>query len=44
MLYGLLKKQDTITEGELKDFIKGQILTPEQKGKILETVTAKTEK
>ena len=33
MLYGLLKEQDTITEGELKDFIERQVhqLTPEQK-------------
>ena len=25
MLYGLLKEQDTITEGELRDFIERQV-------------------
>lgn len=44
MLYGLLKEKDIVKEGEVKDFIRRQILTLKQKGQILETVTAKTEK
>lgn len=38
MLYGLLKELDTITEGELRDYIERQIeeLTPEQKANIFQ--------
>lgn len=40
ILYGFLKEQDTVTEGELKDYIERQVmeLTPEQKKKINEKV------
>ena len=38
MLYGLIKELDTITEGELRDYIERQIeeLTPEQKMNIVQ--------
>ena len=46
MLYGLLKELDTITEGELRDYIERQLeeLTPEQKMNIVQKKEMKLSK